>query len=615
MRGSIPKPFDFSVAPGEFARIHLQPFWDRRRIELAALCRLISLETPSLSSEVDLPASYEQLRGSGPRSQSVLRSPELILWINVTRYFVMRNMHRSLPIGHVKDHISDLARFALATACADGRTYEAKLRIPENGRLSLPGLGLLFAAGRDHAGEIVRLQTNGKTLTAAMGSSRFTTALHSEGRPESCEESAGWKDLTRIASGEFLNDSSEMLRPHIAHNPKWKLRPLDREYVSQWRSVSREACSMLSSVADALWISVQPVVSSIVPLQAPADVNLSATSAEVLGCICTSLPVQSAVLAETLVHEAAHTTLHILSDGTKYWESKENEQLYNSPWRDDLRPISGMVHGIFAFLAVADFWALLLSYGGAAEFERLGRKRLRTVSMQLEEALIEVMEAPGLTEEGRCLLAAAEQNLRRLKDASNSYELNPQEDAEIKARKDLHRARASIPLDGLLRASKSNIDPRWSKQLGSMMPPPINHLSSQNIRREVASDRIHLVAFKGEAVLTEWESLLQETANSETESTALVEGCLSYGRGRFHQAVESYARYVEYRWDDIDAWRLLAAALRRAGRFSEAEAIVFNVDSLHELNRDEMRQKWGSDWPLHLSELADPRVRKDPSKG
>ena len=88
-----------------------------------------------------------------------------------------------------------------------------------------------------------------------------------------------------------------------------------------------------STVEERLWIPVRDVLASIVPLEFPPQVNLSGTCDDVLGCICTSLSANAAILAETLVHEAAHTTLHILTDGTHYWEAGDGGRLYRSPWR------------------------------------------------------------------------------------------------------------------------------------------------------------------------------------------------------------------------------------------------------------------------------------------
>jgi Flp pilus assembly protein TadD len=106
---------------------------------------------------------------------------------------------------------------------------------------------------------------------------------------------------------------------------------------------------------------------------------------------------------------------------------------------------------------------------------------------------------------------------------------------------------------------------------------------------------------------------VRATNDSEPESAALVEGSIWYGRGDFARAISCYAQYVEHRWDDVDAWRLLAAALRRAGQSSAALAIAFNLDELQHGTAGEMRTNWGGRWPWCLNEVV--TIRQKTARG
>ena len=405
-----------------------------------------------------------------------------------------------------------------------------------------------------------------------------------------------------------LDDSVEMFRVHLSNNPAWRTRHLDLEYIGRWLSCSKDACRLLSLVEDDLWVPVRDVLSSVVPLESPPQVNLSGTNADVLGCICTSLSVNPAVLAETLVHEAAHTALHILTDETSCWEPTDIGQHFRSPWRNDLRPLSGMVHGIFAFLGVGEFWALLLQSDGAREFDQLGRVRLRTVARQVQKALAEVKDVPELTEAGEQLLGAAAHRVEQLIEASRFYAPTTHDERAIEDRLALHDVELPQPRPVVDCSIAARSDPEWSRELGAMMPPPVNRPDLRLVRREYISDRIQLAALKNDPVLSGWDALLRATRESEPESASFVEGCMSYGRGDFLLAVTCYAGYVERRWDDLDAWRLLGAALRRAGRCSEALVIAFDLDELQRYAAADVRARLGADWPLHLTRLARGRA-------
>ena len=412
--------------------------------------------------------------------------------------------------------------------------------------------------------------------------------------------------MPRLAWGLLLDGSAEMSRPHCLNNPAWRVRYPDPDEVDRWLSCAGDAGELIALAAADFWIPAQSVLASIVPLELPPLTNLSGTCADVLGCICTSLSVNPAILAETLVHEAAHTTLHVLSDATAYWRVIDSAQPYRSPWRKDLRPISGMLHGIFAFLAVAGFWANLRQCGAANQFDGLARFRLRTVTRQVQVAIAEVKAATELTDAGRDLLAAADHLNQKLCEASRAYAPTPQEEKEIEERLVRHEVALATPQRAAGQATTPRIDAAWSRQLAMPMPPPINHRALRLVRREMVSDGVHRAVLKGDAVVADWEDLLQTTveSGSEPESAALMRGSICYGRGDFVAAVMAYADYVERRWSDMDAWRLLGAALRRAGHPTAALAIAFDVDKLQGRTADGFREQFGLQWPFHLHRIA-----------
>lgn len=507
-------------------------------------------------------------------------------------------MHQALPIGHIEEHFFDLSRFALASAYVTKSAFEGTAIIQHDGRVPLPGLGFAFVAGREQAGRKVVITADAGELSAIVESERFTTA--EIGKAQCNAGDRGWFVSPRLDWGMFLDDSLEMSRVHMGSNQKWSTRALDPDYVSEWRSKAHAACELICIIEKDLWVPVRSVLSSIVPVAAPRDLNLSATQANALGCISSSLPDNVGVLAETFVHEAAHTTLHIISDTIGYWRSRDDDKIYRSPWRKDLRPISGMFHGIFAFLAAGEFWSLLLQRG-AKEFEALGRIRLETVSLQIQEALAEVNESPSLTTAGRRLLSAAEDKLKQLRSVAEHYPANLQDESKIQKRLACHREEVSVE-PNRESSMPHRLDPSWSRQFEAVMPPPINRFDCRLIRRENISDTVQIAVVNNDPVVSKWCELLKVTTQTEPESASLVHGSICYARGDFPSAIDHYLRYVEARWEDLDAWRLLGAALRRAGRCLDALAITFDIDQLLKWRSEELRQEWGTRWPFHLDE-------------
>lgn len=78
------------------------------------------------------------------------------------------------------------------------------------------------------------------------------------------------------------------------------------------------------------------------------------------------------VMADRIIHEFHHHRLFSIEDGDPLLELSNGpgQRLtrYYSPWRDDPRPIRGLLHGLYVFIAVGRFWqAVYEAAGGSAD--------------------------------------------------------------------------------------------------------------------------------------------------------------------------------------------------------------------------------------------------------
>ncbi|RZJ89524.1 MAG: hypothetical protein EOO20_10770 [Chryseobacterium sp.] len=64
-------------------------------------------------------------------------------------------------------------------------------------------------------------------------------------------------------------------------------------------------------------------------------------------------------VAESIVHESMHLLLTLIEDQIDLIVPYTKETFY-SPWRDEQRPVRGVLHGLFVFKAIKDFYRLLL---------------------------------------------------------------------------------------------------------------------------------------------------------------------------------------------------------------------------------------------------------------
>ena len=113
-------------------------------------------------------------------------------------------------------------------------------------------------------------------------------------------------------------------------------------------------------------------------------------------------------LADSLIHEHRHQKLYLLE---RRFRLTETGRLVVSPWREDLRPPSGLLHAIFVFAELGRFWEHVRDEGP----ERLRRRALNQLAdteRNLAEAFATLRSCP-LTPAGRALADVLESRAAR----------------------------------------------------------------------------------------------------------------------------------------------------------------------------------------------------------
>ena len=108
-------------------------------------------------------------------------------------------------------------------------------------------------------------------------------------------------------------------------------------------------------------------------------------------------------LADSLIHEHRHQKLYLLE---RRFPMTEPGGLVVSPWREDLRPASGLLHALFVFVELRRFWEHVREHGP----ERMRRRsvnQLADTDRNLSDAFATLRTCP-LTEAGRALALVLE---------------------------------------------------------------------------------------------------------------------------------------------------------------------------------------------------------------
>jgi HEXXH motif-containing protein len=245
----------------------------------------------------------------------------------------------------------------LATAAASAAVHSAtafELDVPvRDGHVLLPGLGRLSVPGRD---SWIRLCGDGHQLRAgALTDVPYAVLAPDDGSSGSVAYWRGTGLVQAMADGQEWNVLLETADRYLDRYALPMSAELGVEQAAAWRRDIQSAWRLL--VRSHGWASgpIRDGVSVIVPLIPRSDTDLdSATTPSAFGAIAASRPPSAVIMAETLVHEFQHLKLCALIDMVPLTEHCD-EMVY-APWRQDPRPASGLLQGIYAHIGVARFW-------------------------------------------------------------------------------------------------------------------------------------------------------------------------------------------------------------------------------------------------------------------
>lgn len=322
----------------------------------------------------------EAHRHSADAVARVLGEPEVAMWAI--------GAARELVHGGTRFPPSSLANVAAAAAVRAG--LPAELPTASGASIHLPSLGTVAPGGPD-----IRAEPDGDGCVIHVGGHRVRLLAGFQA------PAPGWSPLVSVRLG-----------PKTITLDRWGLGSLPQPFAGDLLRVgSRQAekwSRVLSGGIDLLRRhgTAEPVVETVhtaTPLRQTGPDPASATLADAFGCVLLSLPDDARAAALTLVHEVQHAKLTGLLDVLPLLETSSSERFY-APWRQDPRPLLGLLHGAYAYVGVVGFWGRQREidtdpervHEAEVEFARWLRATTETVSL--------LIARPEFTEHGRIVL-------------------------------------------------------------------------------------------------------------------------------------------------------------------------------------------------------------------
>ncbi|MCX5090869.1 HEXXH motif domain-containing protein [Streptomyces sp. NBC_00365] len=336
----------------------------------------------------DVRRAWRLLEAAERAAPAVFRTVLLDPQVGVWAASLVRRLSRPDPTATsgeppLRVELGFLGQLAAAVFIAGGADFRARVPV-RDGRVFLPGLGRATVGG-DPWGTAEVWGHGGAVRVAAGG---VTVTL-----PDERENDApGWEGQRRLRAehgGVTLTLVLDDLGPYA---PVPALTASGRLSSAQFASWQRWVARMWTVLVDDHPVSARALTAglrSVVPLPRGERLRArAASSSDAFGCLLLSEPdededVLPAQLGVAVLHEFRHTLLNALIFLTPLFE--ESDELLYAPWRDDPRPLGGLVHGAYAFSGVARYWRTR-GVEGLAGFEyALWRSAVRTVLGSLRE--------------------------------------------------------------------------------------------------------------------------------------------------------------------------------------------------------------------------------------
>ncbi|GAB2998608.1 HEXXH motif domain-containing protein [Streptomyces pseudoechinosporeus] len=284
--------------------------------------------------------------------EDVLMSPPTGMWASLALRQMRGKSSEDAPLWVVLGHLSALAAAAGARAGLD-----FSLVVPvRRGLVPLPTLGCAVLP--------VREPWSVAQVEARQGELRISGECGQVLVPRDAEaNSPDWHAVRHVVleSGERPKRLSlEELDPHRTFPRPSEPRLLSAAEAEAWEGMLVDAWKILLRDEPESAEAMRHGLLSMTPTPTTERFRpYSGTAGDGFGGVTASCPDDVPQLAATLVHEFQHTKLsgliHLqplsIAEATQ-----DPEELFYAPWRDDPRPLSGLLQGIYAFTGVTRFW-------------------------------------------------------------------------------------------------------------------------------------------------------------------------------------------------------------------------------------------------------------------
>lgn len=395
--------------PADAVTLHSLPpsivdLWSRRRkttaFELMALAEGLKIDTRQAKS-VAFDECYAVLRSLPVECVTrVTASPHGLLWLKAFEVSLLATdgeetpSYISVPEGYDRHsaesrrRLTDrIAVYAMAAALHAGEDVSLCSPVEFRGPLSLPRTGFVVTGPRF----ALRGVRNGRLCVESGVVERTRTVT------------------VRSVSAEI--ESKDRVIASAAFEPGPKVQ--DPALLDKFAVALEEAVRLILCVVPDAEPELAESLRCVVPIANESGSFRSGTVSLAPGLMYMSVTFSSLHIVDMLIHEMAHSSLFLvqaedpLLAPNRHGDGWGPPMVY-SPWRDDPRPLNGLLHACYVFWRVARFWidAIRHNRDDCSSIRNFALRRLAALAVQLEAGMTELSRASHWTPGGSRFQAA-----------------------------------------------------------------------------------------------------------------------------------------------------------------------------------------------------------------
>lgn len=343
----------------------------------------------------------ERVEASTPATRDVIFAhPYTGTWVS----YITRLVHNQIP-GPCPAwvHIGYIHAIAAAAALRAGLRFEISVPVWQGGAI-LPTLGMARLPG-DAPFSVAEVRSGDGPPEVRAGT---TTVLLPR---DFSRDAPGWWPIRRVrvrAGHRPLSLRLDDLDPYRGLYEPVLPQRLGADELNTWRALLSDAWQIIVRLLPETAPAMQAGLLSLVPRAAIPFRTPSASIGDAYGSAVIGRPADAMELANTLVHEFKHNLLTGLLHFVQLREDDQRERFY-APWRDDPRPLPGLLQGVYAFFGVTMYWRAVLN--GSTPLDRRAAFEFAYWRAATWRTLLTMRDDPGLTEAGRRFLAGVAERL------------------------------------------------------------------------------------------------------------------------------------------------------------------------------------------------------------